>query len=129
MLGDRPFYSNIPVQELSRARRFYEDVLGAIPVRGGPTEVVYRTGDTRLTIHLSARSTAFSDLSMHTFGTFLVDDIEARVAGLRAAGVDFEEYDLPELQTVNGVAQVGDAHVAWFRDPDQNLLSITQEAP
>jgi hypothetical protein len=63
-----------------------------------------------------------------------VDDIEATVAQLRARGVGFEEYDLPGLKTVNGIAEVtgnypsrgGGERAAWFRDSEGNLLGIGQ---
>jgi hypothetical protein len=64
-----------------------------------------------------------------------VDDIEATVAELRARGVVFEEYDLPGLETVNGIAGVAGNYpskggvgekAAWFRDSERNLLGIGQ---
>lgn len=55
---------------------------------------------------------------------FRVDDLDAAVAGLRRRGVAFEEYDLPELQTDNGIATVGNVRAAWFRDPDGNILAV-----
>jgi hypothetical protein len=64
-----------------------------------------------------------------------VADIEATVAELRASGVVFEEYDLPGIRTVNGIAQVAGNYPskggvgekgAWFRDSEGNLLGIGQ---
>jgi hypothetical protein len=64
-----------------------------------------------------------------------VDDIEATVAALRACGVVFEEYDLPGLKTVNGIAEVAGNYpsrgsvgekAAWFKDGEGNLLGIGQ---
>ncbi|MDQ3913055.1 MAG: hypothetical protein M3305_15065 [Actinomycetota bacterium] len=49
------------------------------------------------------------------------------VAGLRSRGVTFEEYDMPGLKTVNGIAHFGPDKVAWFKDPDGNILSLVQE--
>ena len=65
--------------------------------------------------------------------TWTVDDIETAVAELRTRGVAFEEFDLPGLKTVNGIAQVAGNYpskggigekAAWFRDSEGNLLSI-----
>jgi catechol 2,3-dioxygenase-like lactoylglutathione lyase family enzyme len=64
----------------------------------------------------------------HTAVGFLVDNIESVMTGLRSQGVRFEEYDMPEmgLKTVDGVATLGKDRVAWFKDPDGNILSIAQ---
>jgi hypothetical protein len=64
-----------------------------------------------------------------------VTDLEATVAALRARGVVFEEYDLPGLRTVQGIAQVAGNYpsrgglgekAAWFRDSEVNLLGVGQ---
>ncbi|MGH2995068.1 MAG: VOC family protein [Gaiellaceae bacterium] len=62
--------------------------------------------------------------SRHTVAGFRVDDIEAVVAGLREKGVAFEEYDLPDMKTENGIATVGDLRAAWCKDPDGNIIAI-----
>jgi hypothetical protein len=63
-----------------------------------------------------------------------VDDIEATVRELRARGVKFEEYDLPGLRTVDGIAEIAGNYPskgtgergAWFHDSEGNLLGIGQ---
>jgi hypothetical protein len=64
-----------------------------------------------------------------------IDDIETVVAELRKRGVVFEEYDLPGLKTINGIAEVSDNYPssggigerdAWFRDSKGNLLAVGQ---
>ena len=129
MLGKWPLYPNILVGDLDRARRFYEEILGMEPIRTAESEVVYRSGTTQFAIS----RTEDAGKTAHTVGSFIVDDIEPIVAGLRAKGVRFEDYDLPGLVTVDGIATFAadgvalPDRVAWFRDPDGNLLSIVQE--
>jgi hypothetical protein len=62
-----------------------------------------------------------------------VDDIHATVDQLRRRGVVFEEFDLPGLTTVDGIAEVAGNYPskggigelgAWFRDSEGNLLGI-----
>jgi hypothetical protein len=53
-----------------------------------------------------------------------VDDLAAEVAQLRARGVQIQ--DLPELGTVDGVADIGFALAAWFIDPHHNWLGLLQ---
>jgi hypothetical protein len=56
-----------------------------------------------------------------------VEDIEAAVTELRGRGIVFEEYDLPGLRTVNGIANLeGVERGAWFRDSEGNILSISE---
>jgi catechol 2,3-dioxygenase-like lactoylglutathione lyase family enzyme len=121
MLGNIRFAANIPVRSVANARLFYEGVLGATPVRIQEREIIYRSGDTLFGTY----ETEAAGKAAHTLGTFSgVADIEAVVAQLRERGVSFEEYDTPGLLTVNGIANFGPERVAWFRDPDGNLLSI-----
>ena len=58
-----------------------------------------------------------------------MNDAEAAMADLRAKGVAFEEYDLPGLKTVNGMAELGGLKAAWFKDPEGNILSVVQLPP
>jgi hypothetical protein len=55
-----------------------------------------------------------------------VDDLAAELAELRSRGVQIQEYDTPELKTVDGVADMGFALEAWIVDPHGNALSIAQ---
>jgi hypothetical protein len=63
-----------------------------------------------------------------------VEDMEATVRELRRLGIEFEEYDLPGLRTVNGIAEIRGNYPskgtgergAWFRDSEGNLLGIGQ---
>jgi hypothetical protein len=75
---------------------------------------------------------------MHTQMTWQVDDIDAVVTELKRRGVVLEEYDLPGLTTVDGIAEVPGNYpskggvgerAAWFRDSEGNLLAIGQPLP
>ena len=123
VLTEIPFYATIPTADIERARRFYEGSLGLIPHRQLGPEIVYRAGPTYLDVYV----TEAAGSATHTLGSFVVEDIQATAAALRARGVTFEEYDLPGLKTVEGIAQLGPDKVAWFKDPDGNILSLTQE--
>ncbi len=104
MLGDVRFGANIPVKSVADARRFYEDILGVTPIRIQERELIYRAGNTFFGIY----ETDAAGKAGHTLGTFSgVDDIEAVVRQLRNRGVVFEEYDLPGITTVDGIADFG----------------------
>ena len=56
--------------------------------------------------------------------TWAVDDVEDVVRTLKSKGVRFEHYDLPETRREGDVHVSGDLKVAWFKDPDGNILSV-----
>ena len=55
-----------------------------------------------------------------------VEDLEAEVATLKSRGVTFEEYDMPGIKTVGGIATGGGAKTAWFKDSEGNILAVSQ---
>ena len=87
-----------------------------------PGGIIYTSGDSYFSIY----PTEFAGTAQHTLTAFLVQDVEAAVADLRNKGVSFEEYDLPGLKTVNGIAELGGTRGAWFKDPEGNILSVVQ---
>jgi hypothetical protein len=57
---------------------------------------------------------------------FLVEDVASEVAALKARGVVFQEYDLPGLKTVEGIAEIDPGKAAWFEDSEGNVLGVVQ---
>ena len=116
------FGATIPARDLEGTRRFYEDVLGARAVSEDPRGIIYQSGDSFFSLY----PTEFAGTAQHTLGAFLVQDVEATVAELRDKGVTFEDYDLPGVRTVNGIAELGGIRGAWFKDPEGNILSVVE---
>jgi catechol 2,3-dioxygenase-like lactoylglutathione lyase family enzyme len=122
--------TRLPAGDLARAKRFYSEKLGLEPVEERPGGLLYRCGSGAFALFQSAGAAS----GTHTQMAFEVADIEATVAELRARGVVFEEYDLPGITTVNGVAHIAGNYPskgvaekgAWFRDSEGNLLGIGQ---
>ena len=56
-----------------------------------------------------------------------VDDVEREVAELKKRGVVFENYDEPDMKTVNGIMTSGMAKAAWFKDSEGNIMAIIQD--
>ena len=122
MLTDKKTYATLPTSDLARARRFYEEALGLRPEMVTEGGVMYSSGGTQFFVYPSRNKAGG-----HTQMSWLVKDIKAEVAGLKAKGVTFEEYDRPGIKTVDSVVQSGPAvWTAWFKDPDGNLLGLTQ---
>jgi catechol 2,3-dioxygenase-like lactoylglutathione lyase family enzyme len=123
VLSQSPIIAYVPVSDLARAKKFYEDTLGFRALESSDVGSMYESGKgTRFFAYKSAgagtnqASTAFWD----------VPDIEAEVADLKRRGVVFEEYDTPGYRTVDGIATGGGVKSAWFKDTEGNILAIAQ---
>lgn len=114
----------LPVKDLARARRFYEDVLGLCAEGERPDgKFVYRCGDTRIALFPKPEGTK----AEHTALSFRVDDIAAAVAALQGRGLRFADYDLPGLKTVDHVCVLGAEKAAWFEDTEGNILCLHED--
>ena len=131
MLEDSKVVGRIPAQDLQQARSFYAEKLGLQPSEERPGGLLYRCREGEFALFESACAASGN----HTQMAWEVEDIEATVERLRARGVVFEEYDLPGLRTVNGIADVAGNYpskggvgekAAWFRDSEGNLLGLGQ---
>ncbi|MET3493628.1 VOC family protein [Variovorax boronicumulans] len=122
MLANIDAVANLAVKDLAVARSFYEDTLGLAQVDAeGDEVVVYRSGSTRINVYRSA----FAGTNQATAVTWQVGtDIERVVAALKAKGVRFEHYDMPDTTLEGDLHVMGDMKVAWFKDPDGNILNL-----
>ena len=126
MLTDCRVHATIPAADLGRARKWYADKLGLEPVRQLPGGLMYDAADsTRFIIY----PTPNAGKSPNTCMGFATDDIDAEVHGLKERGVVFEEYDSPNLRTVDGIATVGPTRSAWFRDSEGNVIGVVELPP
>ena len=128
-VADAPLVATLPAQDLDRAMRWYEEKLGLKPIMDlGVSGQLYRTGGVLWLIY----QTPSAGTGKHTLGGWPVPNIDEAVAGLRAKGVVFEDFDMGDQgpSTVNGVARepAGGA-AAWFKDSEDNVLSITELPP
>lgn len=122
MLRDRDAVANLAVKDLKAASTFYEGTLGLERVGGqGDEVIVYRSGKTTLNVYRSKEA----GTNKATAVTWTVGDaLQSIVDALRAKGVTFEHYDMPGL-TLEGDLHVGyGMKVAWFKDPDGNILNL-----
>jgi catechol 2,3-dioxygenase-like lactoylglutathione lyase family enzyme len=124
MLGSSKAFSGFAVDDVPRAKLFYETMLGL--------EVSERNGI--LTLHLGSGAEVIvypkpdHEPAGFTVLNFPVAEIEATVAGLAAKGVEFERYEGTEVETdEKGIFRGGGPLIAWFRDPAGNVLSVLQQ--
>ena len=121
MLRDTDAVATLAVKDLRKAAKFYEETLGLSRAGSEGDEVVmFESGDTRINVYRSS----FAGTNKATALTWAVDDVEDIVHTLQAKGVKFEHYDLPETRREGDIHISGDIKVAWFKDPDGNILSV-----
>jgi catechol 2,3-dioxygenase-like lactoylglutathione lyase family enzyme len=105
-----------------RSREFYEQTLGLKFVVDEPYALVFRIGEIPLRIQKVNEKPGVN----HTVLGWIVTDMKKTVQRLTKAGVKFMRFDGMN-QDADGIWQSpGGAKVAWFRDPDDNTLSLTQ---
>lgn len=124
MLTNAEVHATIPAVDLERAKNFYEGTLGLKVLKTDPSPGAMLQAGGGTSIYLFQRAATKAD---HTAASFAVSDVVATVSALRAKGVAFEEIDIPAagIKTVDGVATLGGAHGAWFKDTEGNILAIT----
>jgi catechol 2,3-dioxygenase-like lactoylglutathione lyase family enzyme len=121
MLNNRDAVANLAVKNVQAAKKFYEGTLGLKQVDAEGSElIVFKSGNTKLNVYESKEA----GTNKATAVTWAVDDVESEVNALKAKGVKFEHYDMPGLKRQGDVYIGGDMKVAWFKDPDGNILNI-----
>jgi len=123
MLKNAPIIPYIPVADMARARKFYEEKVGLVPKEEYAGGVIYECGKGSWVFMYKSPGAGTSKASTAFWS---VENIEAEVAELKKKGVVFEEYDYPSLKTVNGIATGGGAKTAWFKDTEGNILAVSQ---
>ena len=124
MRSEQDLFTFVPITDGERAKAFYQDVLGLSLLADTPFAVVFKVPGGTLRL---AKTPEFHPQPFSLVG-WVVPDIEADMAALRAKGVSFEQFEgLPQDDA--GIWTVPDGtRISWFRDPDGNLLSLTQDA-
>ncbi len=122
---DAPPIAFLATTDAERARLFYAGVLGVRLVSDDQFALVFDLAGTTLRL---VRVEAFTPQPFTVLG-WQVADLDAAIRGLTRAGVAFERFDGLEQDELGAWAAPGGSRIAWFKDPDGNLLSISQHAP
>ena len=122
MLNDKAALATLPVRNIDVARTFYESTVGLTPVMTEEQGVLgFRSGDSTVLVYESQ----YAGTNKATAATWVVgDEVDDVVRALKAKGVTFEHYDLPDTTRQGDVHVSGNTRVAWFKDPDGNILSL-----
>jgi catechol 2,3-dioxygenase-like lactoylglutathione lyase family enzyme len=124
MLAKSRMTTMLPVVDMARARAFYEGKLGLDPAgERADGKFTYRlAGGGLLALFPRGERTK----AEHTAVSFEVEDVARAVKDLQSKGIEFADYDLPGLKTVDKVCVLGSEKAAWFQDPDGNILCVHQ---
>lgn len=123
MLSDSTVFATIAVRNTQLAKEFYGQKLGLKQIDENSGGVMYESGTGKLFVYES--QTAGTNLA--TCAAWGVDDVDAVVEELQAEGIVFEHYEIPNAEVDGFVYTMGSQKVAWFTDPDGNILSIGSE--
>jgi catechol 2,3-dioxygenase-like lactoylglutathione lyase family enzyme len=125
MLKQRDATANIAVKDLNIAKDFYANTLGLPQIDAQEDElVVFKSGNTKIAVYRSQ----YAGTNQATAVTWAVgEEIQEIVNALKAKGVAFEHYDMPDTKLEGDLHVFGDMKVAWFKDPDGNILSLINQ--
>jgi catechol 2,3-dioxygenase-like lactoylglutathione lyase family enzyme len=123
MLGSTNIVAFVPTKDADKAKAFYVDVLGLRFVKDDGFAVVLDANG--IMVRVAKVPPPFTPAQFTILG-WQVTDIEKMAAGLQAKGVHFERFGFFEQDDLGiWTAPTGDK-VAWFKDPDGNILSVSQ---
>jgi predicted enzyme related to lactoylglutathione lyase len=114
--------ANLAVKDLGKAREFYEGKLGLRQIAAeGEDVIVFKSGSTIINVYRSQ----YAGTNKATAVTWVVGEhIDGVVRDLKSKGITFEHYDLPGMKREGDIHIGGDMKVAWFKDPDGNILNV-----
>ena len=124
MLENCQVMAFVATTQPEKARAFYCDVLGLPCEEDGPIALIVKTANATLRIQ---KIEAFAPLPFTVLG-WKVGDIRSTVKQLLGHGVKFERFPGMSQDDLGIWVAPGGAMVCWFKDPDGNLLSLTQSA-
>jgi predicted enzyme related to lactoylglutathione lyase len=122
MLNSKEAITMVAVKDIQVAAKFYETTLGLQKESVEGDEVItYRSGNARINVY---RSQYAGTNKATTLIWNVGDEIDTIARALKDKGVAFEHYDLPGLTLEGDIHVGGNMKVAWFKDPDGNILSL-----
>src|SRR5687768_17349646 len=122
MFKSRSAFSGFSTNDIPKAQEFYSGTLGVdVSEENGMLTLKFPNGHTVLIYPKDDHEPAtFTVLNLE------VDDVDAAVDELTAAGVSFEHYGADAGQDERGIAREYGPPIAWFKDPAGNILSVIQ---
>jgi catechol 2,3-dioxygenase-like lactoylglutathione lyase family enzyme len=122
ILKDSDAVATVAVRNLDVAGKFYRDTLGLEQIAAQDGEAItLRSGRSTINVYRSE----FAGTNKATALSWTVGaDLDATVRDLKAKGVAFEHYEMPNATHRGDIHVFGDFETAWFKDPDGNILNL-----
>jgi catechol 2,3-dioxygenase-like lactoylglutathione lyase family enzyme len=116
----------LPASDVERAKQWYIDTLGLKPGMEDESGVQFTAGDgTEFWVYPSQ----YAGTNQATAMGFMAGDLSAEMDELKSKGVTFEEYDIPGVKTVEGIAEFAPGERgAWFKDSEGNIIALFESA-
>ncbi len=124
MLGSRNIVAGVPTRDFQKAREFYEGVLGLGFVSQDAFALVVEANG----IHVRISKVPEYKPAQFTILGWEVSPIEEAVSALQQRGVQFERFGFFEQDALGIWTAPNGDKVAWFKDPDGNILSVSSHA-
>jgi catechol 2,3-dioxygenase-like lactoylglutathione lyase family enzyme len=126
LITDAPIHPSLAVSDLAHSRTWYADKLGWEPTIEAPGTLVYvLPSGSAFTLYESE----FAGTAKNTVMNWVVADLPTEVKQLRDRGVTFEDYDIGEIKTVDGIMTDPTGFMnAWFKDPDGNIVGLVSDS-
>jgi catechol 2,3-dioxygenase-like lactoylglutathione lyase family enzyme len=122
MFSDKKASAMLPAGDMARAKQWYADHLGLTPAYEDENGIMYETGSGTL---FGVYPSQFAGTNQATAMGFLSKDLSAEMDELKSKGVKFEDYDIPDVKTVDGVAEFAEGERgAWFKDSEGNIIAL-----
>ena len=125
MLSDSICRATVAVSDKEKAKGFFGEKLGLKLVDENPAGMRFECGGGT---YLEVYPSEFAGTAKNTVAGFEVKDLEATMKSLSGQGIKFEDYDMPNFKTENGIAQLGPNKGSWFKDPDGNTFALVELA-
>lgn len=126
MLRSSGIIAFVPVRDPGAARAFYEGVLGLPVIREDPFALVLDANGVTIRLAKVGDPAAFRAAAYTVLG-WRVADVAETARALVSCGVSLTRYPGMQQDALGIWTSPGGAKVAWFQDPDGNVLSVTEE--
>ncbi|MDP9343541.1 MAG: VOC family protein [Actinomycetota bacterium] len=126
MFEERRCAAMLPASDVERAKQWYADTMGLKPTQEDEGGVQYSAGDgTEFWVYPSQ----YAGTNQATAMGFMAKDLSAEMDALKSRGVTFEEYDIPGVKTVDGIAEFAPGERGcWFKDSEGNIIALFESA-
>ncbi len=124
MLENTKLFACIAVSDREKAKEFYQDKLELKLVEENPRALVFETGGGNLLVFVSPDGAGTNKATSAAWDVANREELVKAVKGMKDKGIEFLTYDIPGVTWEDDIAAMNEIYIAWFKDPDGNVLSV-----